>query len=79
MSTFLKLDLSGYDKKTRFWAFRCEYLLQNPVFLCGKFFGATRHLCGKNETNFDRFFLGGGGCTVSPAGSYSNVAHITSD
>ena len=32
MSTLLKLGLSGYDVKPRFGAFRCEYLLQNPLF-----------------------------------------------
>ena len=32
MSTLLKLGLSGYDVKPRFDAFRCEYLLQNPLF-----------------------------------------------
>ena len=33
MSTLMKLGLSGYDVKPRFGAFRCEYLLQNPLFL----------------------------------------------
>ena len=46
MSTLLKLGLSGYDVKTRFGAFQCEYLLQNPILL-GKNFGDTRHLCEK--------------------------------
>ena len=54
MSTLLKLGLSGYDVKPR-----CEYLLQNPLFLWGKKFGGTRHLCEKNKPTLDRF--GGGG------------------
>ena len=29
---FFELGLSGYDVKPRFGAFRCEYLLQNPLF-----------------------------------------------
>ena len=28
---FVKLGLSGYDVKSRFGAFQCEYLLQNPL------------------------------------------------
>ena len=59
MSTLLKLGLSGYDVKSRFCVFECEYLLQNPLFLWGKNFGGTRHLCEKNEPTLDR--LGGGG------------------
>ena len=55
MSTLLKLGLSGYDVKPRFCAFSCEYLLQNPLFLWGKNFGGTRHLCEKNEPTLDRF------------------------
>ena len=34
MITLLRLGLSGYDKKTCFWAFYCEYLMQNSLF-CG--------------------------------------------
>ena len=49
MSTLLKLGLSGYDVKPRFCAFLCENLLQNPLFLWGKKFGGTRHLCEKND------------------------------
>ena len=52
MSTLLKLGLSGYDVKSRFGAFQCEYLLQNPLFL-GKNFGGTRHACEKNEPTLD--------------------------
>ena len=66
MLTLLKLGLSGYDLKPRFCAFLCEYLLQNLLFLWGKNFGGTRHLCEKNEPTLDRF---GGGCTVRSAGS----------
>ena len=42
------------------------YVLQNPLFLWGKNFGSTRHLCEKNEPTLDGF---GGGCMVSHAGS----------
>ena len=38
----LKLGLCGYDVKSRFGAFQCEYLLQIRFFL-GKSFGGTRH------------------------------------
>ena len=58
LSTLLKLGLSGYDGRTRFCAFQCEYLLQNPLFLWGKNVGSSRHLCKKNELTLDR--LGGG-------------------
>ena len=67
MSTLLKLGLSGYDVKPRFGAFRCEYLLQNPLFFGGKNFGDTRHPYEKNEPTLDH--SGGGGCMVRPAGS----------
>ena len=66
MSTLLKLGFSGYDVKPRFGAFQCKYLLQNPLFL-GKNFGGTRHPCEKNKAA--SIILGGGGCTVRPAGS----------
>ena len=59
MSTLLKLGLSGYDVKPRFGAFRCEYLLQNPLFFLGKNFGDTRHPYEKNEPTLDH--SGGGG------------------
>ena len=64
MSTLLKLGLSGYDVKPRFGAFRCEYLLQNPLFFLGKNFGDTRHPYTRHPRSF-----WGGGCTVRPAGS----------
>ena len=57
MSTLLKLGLSGYDVKPRFCAFQCDYLLQNPLFLWGRNFRGTRHLCEKNKPALDR--LGG--------------------
>ena len=59
MSTLLKLGLSGYDVKPRFGAFRCEYLLQNPLFFEEKIFGDTRHPYEKNEPTLDH--SGGGG------------------
>ena len=59
MSTLLKLGLSGYDVKPCFCALSCEYLLQNPLFLWGNFFGDTRHLCEKKLTHPQSF--GGGG------------------
>ena len=59
MSTLLKLGLSGYDVKPRFGAFRCEYLLQNPLFFLGKNFGDTRHPYEK--INPPSIILGGGG------------------
>ena len=59
MSTLLKLGLSGYDRKPRFGAFQCEYLLQNPLFL-GKNFGGTRHPYEKNELTLDHSGVGGG-------------------
>ena len=59
MSTSLKLGLSGYDVKPRFGAFQCEYLLQNPLFFLGKYFGDTRHPYEKNEPTLD--YSGGGG------------------
>ena len=59
MSTLLKFGLSGYDVKPRFGAFQCEYLLQNPLFFLGKYFGGTRHPYEKNESTLDRFFWGG--------------------
>ena len=62
MSTLLKLSLSGYDVKPRFCAFKCEYLLQNPLFLWGNNFGGTRHLCEKNEPTLDRFGVHGKVC-----------------
>ena len=58
ISTLLKLGLSGYDVKPRFGAFRCEYLLQNPLFL-GNFFGGARHPCEKNKPTLGH--SGGGG------------------
>ena len=58
MSTLLKLALSGYDVKTRFGAFQCEYLLQNPLFF-RKNFGDTRHPYEKNESTLDHFWGGG--------------------
>ena len=70
MSTLMKLGFSGYDVKPRFCAFQCQYLLQNPLFLWEKNFGGTKHRCENKELTHDRFFLEGGGCTVSPAGSY---------
>ena len=57
MSTLLKLGLSGYDVKPRFGAFRCEYLLQNPLFFLGKNFGDTRHPYEKRT--HPRSFWGG--------------------
>ena len=71
MSTLLKMGLISDDVKPRICAFQCEYLLQNTLFLRGKKFVGTRHICEKNELNFDRFFWGevGGYCTASPAGS----------
>ena len=60
MSTLLKLGLSGYDVKSRFGAFQCEYLLQNPLFL-GKNFGDTRHPYEKNEPTLNHSGGGGGG------------------
>ena len=60
MSTLLKLGLSGYDVKPRFGAFRCEYLLQNPLFFLGKNFGDTRHPYEK-KMNQPSIILGGGG------------------
>ena len=68
MSTVLKLGLSA-DKKTRFWAFECEHLLQNSRFLWGKKFGSTRHLGKKMNPLSIVLFFWGGGCTASPAGS----------
>ena len=46
MSTLLKLRLSGYDVKSRFGAFQCEYLPQNPLFL-GKNFDGTKNTHAK--------------------------------
>ena len=69
MSTLLKLGLSGYDVKPRFCAFLCENLLQNPLFLWGKKFGGTRHLCEKYELTS---IVLGRGCTVRSAGSKPN-------
>ena len=68
LSNDVKLSLSGYDVKPRFGAFRCEYLLQNPLIFWGKNFGDTRHPYEKNEPTLDHSG-GGGGCTVRPAGS----------
>ena len=69
MSTLLKLSLSGYDEKPRFWAFKCKYFLQLPLFLCGKKIGGTRHICKKKMNPPSIVFLVGGGCTVNPADS----------
>ena len=60
---------TSFSKKTQkhvFCALSFKFLLQNPLFLWGKNFGSTRHLCEKNEPTLDRF---GEGCMVSPAGS----------
>ena len=46
---------------------RSSAFLQNPHFLCGKDFGATKHLCENNNPTLDCFFLGG--CTVRSPGS----------
>ena len=62
MSTLLKLGLSGYDGKPRFCAFQWEYVLQNPLFLCGKNFGGTTHLCEKLIPH--SIVLGGGGVVL---------------
>ena len=59
MSTLLKLGLSGYDVKPRFSAFRCEYLLQNPLFLKENFLVALdTHV---KKMNPPSIILGGGG------------------
>ena len=75
MSTVLKLGLSA-DKKTRFWAFECEHLLQISRFLWGKKFGSTRHLYKKmNPPSIVLFFFGGGALQVLLA--HSLVANPT--
>ena len=67
MSTLLKLGLSGYDVKPRFGAFQCEYLLQNPLFFEEKIL--VRLDTHTKKMNPPSIILGGGGCTVRPAGS----------
>ena len=60
MSTLLKLGLSGYDVKPRFGA------------LLEKNFGDTIDIHAK-KMNPPSIILGGGGCTVRPAGSLLNT------
>ena len=55
MTTLLKLGLSGYVVKSRFGAFQCEYLLQNPFFLEKNL---VAHPYEKNEPTLDH--SGGG-------------------
>ena len=59
MSTLLKLGLSGYDVKPRFDAFRCKYLLQNPLFFEEKIL-VTLDTHTK-KMNPPSIILGGGG------------------
>ena len=59
MSTLLKLGLSGYDVKPRFGAFRCEYLLQNPLFFEEKIL--VRLDTHTKKMNPPSIILGGGG------------------
>ena len=59
MSTLLKLGLSGYDVKSCFCAFQCEYLLQYLLFLGGKNVGYTIQLCEESEQTLDCFRGGG--------------------
>ena len=44
---FVELGLSGYDEKHVFWAFYCEYLLQNQPFLWWKKLGGTKDTYAK--------------------------------
>ena len=57
MSTLLKLDLSGYDVKPRFYAFQCD-LLQNPPFFEEKILVALETHAKK--INPPSIILGGG-------------------
>ena len=58
MSTLLKLGLSGYDVKSRFGAFQCEYLLQNPLFFRKNFLVALD--THTKKINPPSIILGGG-------------------
>ena len=60
MPTLLKSGLSGYDVKRRLCGFQCEYLLQNPLFLCGKKIWWHKTPMRKNEPNLDCWEMGGG-------------------
>ena len=68
MSTLLKLGLSGYDEKPRIMGVLVQISPTKSTFPFKTIVG-TRHLCQKvNPTSI--FVLGGGGgCTVSLAGS----------
>ena len=61
MLSLLKLVLSEYAEKLRFWVIYLKIAPKYSGFLLRTYFGNTRHLYGKNEPTLARQFWGGGG------------------